>query len=170
MTSVRKYLSELSLGERTVFKNLTMFGLEGVSVGKLDYLTLADAMKLEVVRVSEISDGGSVPELLFENSADLPVLILDGEELLGAKQNRTVNLTILVPAGKTVKTSEFPPPRTERGPSSRRTPHCKHSTEYPQEWPPGSTPYGRNGHGMPVGPRVTRCCGAGLGLLALPGR
>jgi hypothetical protein len=103
MISVRKYLSELNLGEPTVFKNLTMFGLEGLSDGRLDYLTLADAMKLEVARVSEISDGGSVPELLFENSADLPVLILDGEELLGAKQNRTVNLTILVPAGKTIK-------------------------------------------------------------------
>jgi len=69
----------------------------------LDYLTLADAMRLEVAKVSEISDGGSVPELLFENSADIPVLIFDGEELIGAKQNRTINLTILAPAGKTIK-------------------------------------------------------------------
>ncbi len=103
MTLVKKYLSELRLGEPTVFRDLTMFGLDGHPEGNLDYLTLADAMKLEVARVSEISDGGSVPELLFENSADLPVLILDGEELLGAKQNRTVNLTILAPAGRTIK-------------------------------------------------------------------
>jgi hypothetical protein len=103
MTFVKKYLSELGLGEPAVFRNLTMFGLDGASEGKLDYLTLADAMRLEVAKVSEISDGGSVPELLFENSADLPVLILDGEELLGAKQNRSVNLSILAPAGRTIK-------------------------------------------------------------------
>ena len=103
MESVRKQLSKIELTESTVFMNLTMFAIEGTRDGKLDYLTLADAMKLEVARVSEISDGGSVPELLFENSADLPVLIFDGEELIGAKQNRTVNLTILAPAGRTIK-------------------------------------------------------------------
>jgi hypothetical protein len=103
MRSLRKHISALNLGERTVFENLTMFGLGGTSDGTMDYLTLGEAIKLEVARVSEISDGGSVPELLFENSAALPVLILDGEELVGAKQNRTVNLTILAPAGKTIK-------------------------------------------------------------------
>ena len=32
------------------------------------------------------------------NTGNQPVLLLDGEELIGAKQNRIVNLTILVPA------------------------------------------------------------------------
>jgi len=63
MESVRKQLSKIELTESTVFRNLTMFAIEGTRDGKLDYLTLADAMKLEVARVSEISDGGSVPEL-----------------------------------------------------------------------------------------------------------
>ena len=36
----------------------------------------------------------------MENRADRPILIVDGEELLGAKQNRVANLTILVPAAK----------------------------------------------------------------------
>src|SRR5262245_1039114 len=39
---------------------------------------------------------GHVPELRVKNSGDRPVLILDGEELIGAKQNRIVNVTILV--------------------------------------------------------------------------
>jgi len=81
MESVRKYLSKLELGKVTVYRNLTMFAVEGTLDEGLDYLTLTDAIKLGVAQVSEISDGGSVPELLFENSADLPVLILDGEEL-----------------------------------------------------------------------------------------
>ncbi len=39
-----------------------------------------------------------MPEVALENSADLPVLLVAGEELVGAKQNRMVNLTILAPA------------------------------------------------------------------------
>ena len=38
-----------------------------------------------------------MPELRVKNSGDVAVLILDGEELVGAKQNRSVNVTILVP-------------------------------------------------------------------------
>jgi hypothetical protein len=39
-----------------------------------------------------------VPQLLFINDAMRPVLLLDGEELVGAKQNRVLNLTVLAPA------------------------------------------------------------------------
>ena len=39
-----------------------------------------------------------MPELRFRNRAARPVLVVDGEELLGAKQNRVVNLTILIAA------------------------------------------------------------------------
>ena len=90
MKSVCKQLGELTLGDESVFRNLTMFPLLSGEDGTVDYLTLGDALELEVARVVEVSAGGSVPELLFENTADLPVLILDGEELVGAKQNRTV--------------------------------------------------------------------------------
>ena len=55
-------------------------------------------MKRREVEITEVSDQGSVPELRVVNRGARPVLILDGEELLGAKQNRIVNLTILVPA------------------------------------------------------------------------
>jgi len=36
--------------------------------------------------------------LLLINRGDRPVLLIDGEELVGAKQNRVLNLTILAPA------------------------------------------------------------------------
>ncbi len=45
-----------------------------------------------------MSDAGHVPELTIVNNGAVPVLVLDGEELVGAKQNRIVNLSILVPA------------------------------------------------------------------------
>ena len=43
-----------------------------------------------------MSQAGAVPELKVINKADLPVLLLDGEELAGAKQNRVLNTTILL--------------------------------------------------------------------------
>ena len=47
--------------------------------------------------VTEVSESGSVPELTIVNNGPVPVFVLDGEELVGAKQNRIVNLSILVP-------------------------------------------------------------------------
>jgi len=67
----------------------------------MDYLLLEDGIAQGKVRVTELHAGGSVPELRLENNADLPVLLVDGEELVGAKQNRVLNLTILAPAKQT---------------------------------------------------------------------
>jgi hypothetical protein len=39
-----------------------------------------------------------VPTLRIWNRGDLPILILDGEELVGGQQNRVLNTTLLVPA------------------------------------------------------------------------
>jgi hypothetical protein len=68
------------------------------SPSPLDYAILDDALASGAVEITEISDQGSVPDLRVVNRGPQPVLIVDGEELLGAKQNRVVNLSILVPA------------------------------------------------------------------------
>ena len=56
-----------------------------------------------MLRVEEVSEGGSVPELLVENKADIRVLFIEGEELVGAKQNRILNTSILVAAKSKTK-------------------------------------------------------------------
>jgi len=43
-----------------------------------------------------------MPELALDNRCDLPLLLLDGEELIDAKQNRILNLSVLAPAGKRI--------------------------------------------------------------------
>jgi len=48
--------------------------------------------------VKEVSESGSVPELKVINMGDKDVLLLDGEELTGAKQNRVLNTTVLIGA------------------------------------------------------------------------
>ncbi len=62
-----------------------------------EFVTLEEALPLGF-RITEIDAAGSVPELIASNPLDSPVLLYDGEELLGAKQNRILNVTVLVDA------------------------------------------------------------------------
>jgi len=50
------------------------------------------------VKVTEISEAGSVPTLHVENALDVRVFLMDGQELVGAKQNRVLNTDVIVPA------------------------------------------------------------------------
>ena len=63
------------------------------------YLTLVEALALDGFKVTEISEGGSVPSLRVVNETPHHVLLFDGEELKGAKQNRILNTSILIAAG-----------------------------------------------------------------------
>jgi hypothetical protein len=58
------------------------------------YLTLDDALP-QGLRITETSASGSVPELALHNPLDENVLLYDGEELVGAKQNRILNVSVL---------------------------------------------------------------------------
>ena len=62
-----------------------------------DYDTLDAALARGTVQITEVTESGRVPEIKVVNRGQRPVLIIDGEELVGAKQNRTVNLSILIP-------------------------------------------------------------------------
>jgi hypothetical protein len=94
--SVETDLLGMELGAGTSFKNMTVFDLRRPQNGGPEYITLREAIERGVFSVNEMSEGGSVPELMVANKGDLPVLLLDGEELRGAKQNRILNTTILV--------------------------------------------------------------------------
>jgi hypothetical protein len=93
---IKNYLLNLSFGEPQEFKNMTVFPLLTARDGGPDYMTLKEALEKALLDVTEVSSGGAVPELRVTNKADISVLLLDGEELAGAKQNRVLNTTILV--------------------------------------------------------------------------
>ena len=100
MNAVAQALTGLRIGDLVTHEGLTMHPLVRASLIGKDYLTLDEALKQNVARVTEISESGSVPQLLFRNLGEQAVFLLDGEELVGAKQNRVLNITILAPAGK----------------------------------------------------------------------
>src|SRR5262245_42912784 len=54
------------------------------------------------VEVSEVSAAGSVPNLRVKNGLEDRVLLLDGQELRGAKQNRILNTDVLIAAGSEI--------------------------------------------------------------------
>ena len=99
---VKSLASRVKVGEPTAFRGLTVWPLLGDASVEPGYLTLDEALQRGVAQVTEVSASGSVPELKFANSAEMPVFLMDGEELVGAKQNRVLNLSILAPAGKTI--------------------------------------------------------------------
>ena len=69
----------------------------------LDYMLSGDAQKAGLVTVSEVSAAGEVSSLFVANKAELPVLFIEGEVLVGLKQNRVINTTMLIPAKSKIK-------------------------------------------------------------------
>ncbi|MEN8215777.1 MAG: DUF6569 family protein [Pseudomonadota bacterium] len=94
--TINKYLESLKLGYVQEFKNMATIPLFAPGDDGPEYLTLQDALDQQVLKITEIDESGSVPELKVTNTAAQYVLLLDGEELMGAKQNRVLNTTILL--------------------------------------------------------------------------
>jgi hypothetical protein len=82
---------------RTV-NGLQVFGLRSPDGNGLDYATLDDALADGTFEVTEVSESGSVPTLKVSNRADRMVFLMAGEQLIGSKQNRVLNASIMVAA------------------------------------------------------------------------
>ena len=102
MATVLGLLQELRVGEPIQGDNLTAFPLFARGNGGMDYLTLDEALEDQLVQITEVDAGGSVPELKVVNEGNVMVLLLEGDQLIGAKQNRTLNTTLLVAAASEV--------------------------------------------------------------------
>jgi len=96
------FLAEpLRVGEPDIAGNLAVFPLFGPDPG-LDYLSFAQGRSLGF-NVGELEGGASVNDLLVHNPTPKNVLLFEGEEVLGAQQNRTFDVTVLVGTGKKLK-------------------------------------------------------------------
>jgi hypothetical protein len=102
MQEIRDSLEALAVGAPQAHRNLALYPLLGERDDPAGYLLLDEALEKNLARVTEVSAGGSVPELAFENGSAEKILLVDGDELVGAKQNRVINLSILVAGGKRI--------------------------------------------------------------------
>src|SRR6478752_5774119 len=86
------------VGEPIRCNQVSVFPLFADAPAPVEYALGVDAINDGSVVVEEISEAGSVPTLSVTNKANLLVLSLEGEQLVGAKQNRILNTSILIAA------------------------------------------------------------------------
>ena len=91
-----EWVSSIRVGDPIVHERMTLFpAYTGHPAAPFDYVTLAEALAAGWVTITE-KPQATVPELLLVNTSDKLVLLLDGEEVVGGRQNRIVNTSLLV--------------------------------------------------------------------------
>ncbi len=121
---VKGNMEGIKLGEIQIHNHVAVIPFISADGSGPDYLTMKEAMDKQFLVVTEVTEGGAVPELKVINRGGKPVLLLDGEELSGAKQNRVLNTTILLAEkSETV----IPVSCTEHGRWSYRSAHFEES-------------------------------------------
>ena len=93
----------IRVGDPLRCEKLSVFPLFTEPAGRVEYALSDQAIEAGIISVEEISESGSVPELLVENKGEALVLFLEGEQLIGAKQNRILNASVLIAAGTKTK-------------------------------------------------------------------
>ena len=91
----------LRVGDPDVHGPLAVFPLFGPPP-VAEYVAFADGVARGLL-VKELEDGASVGDLVVLNPTDANVLLYEGEEVLGARQNRTFDVSVLVAAGTSVR-------------------------------------------------------------------
>ena len=79
----------LLLGKKQECGNITIVPILNDSPLKLDILDLTTGFKMGLVEVSECEQS-TVGTIMVKNNATSPLLLVDGEEVAGAKQNRII--------------------------------------------------------------------------------
>jgi len=98
MQKLSQWLQSLRIEEpQTTEEVFTVFPLTVSGTNGRDYLTLSEAFQQGLVVIPE---SGRVPEIVVIVKGEKPVLIVEGEVLIGGWQNRTVNISLLLEAGK----------------------------------------------------------------------
>src|SRR5690242_11481677 len=110
--ALKARLESVRFAEPQIYKNIAIVPLIAPEYGTVEYSTLGEALATQDVSISEVSAEGSVPDLMVVNHGNKLVLLIDGEELAGAKQNRVLNTSILL---KEVSETKIPVSCTEQG-------------------------------------------------------
>jgi len=113
--TINDFSARIEIREPQISGRLTLFPLfaeKSEHSDQLNYLLLEEALDSGSLEIGEVSEMGNVNTVIITNMSGKPVLILDGEEILGAKQNRMVNATILIAADQK---TEIPVSCVERG-------------------------------------------------------
>jgi len=104
-------LLPFQVGEPVESRGIVVAPLFPLRDPRARYLML-DAALARGLSITETSEAGDVPELVVSNPLPEDVLLYDGAEVVGAKQNRILNVSVLVGAGSRTR---IPVSCTEQG-------------------------------------------------------
>ena len=99
--TISAFAASLREGLPARFGSLTLVPLFGDG-GELALVGLEEGLRAGQVTVTEVTESGDVNCLRVTNTGGTPVLLFDGEELVGARQDRIVNTSILVPGAGSI--------------------------------------------------------------------
>jgi hypothetical protein len=100
-TAMQVFDIQLQVGDRQEVGGVSVFPLIGTRTESPPYITGPEAFEAGLIEVNEL-DPPEVPSLLVTNLADVPILLVEGEMLVGGDQNRTMNVTVLCPPQSTI--------------------------------------------------------------------
>lgn len=102
MASIRadvlRALADVEVESPQHTSGLQVFGLKWPSPIAVDYMTLDEAVSARMLDVAEIDEDGRVSTIKVVNKSDRMVFLMAGEVLVGCKQDRVINTSIMVPA------------------------------------------------------------------------
>ena len=94
---VLKALADVEVETSQHASGLQVFGLKWLSPKSVDYMTLDEAVTARILDVAEIDERGRVSTIKVVNKSDRLVFLMAGELLVGCKQDRVINASIMAP-------------------------------------------------------------------------
>ena len=93
------------------YENVEAIPIKSDYFGKKDFLTLKKGYEMNLVEIKEL-EHSTVNTVSCKNDSVTPLILIDGDEITGAMQNRIINDTLLIPAKSTIN---IPVSCTEHG-------------------------------------------------------
>jgi hypothetical protein len=94
--------TQVTVAEPDLVGSLAVFPLIADNSPSVRYVSFAEAVQRGAT-VKELESGASVNDLVVQNPLDVPVLLYEGEEVLGAQQDRTFDVSVLVGASSSLR-------------------------------------------------------------------
>lgn len=102
MNIIESLLDRIAIGTPQSIGDVEVLPLIAKEWSPQPLLDLEEAIECGLAEVQELTESGSVPELKVLNKGTEDIIAFDGEQLIGAKQNRILNLTVIIPANSVV--------------------------------------------------------------------
>ena len=101
----------IELMDSQKYENVEAIPIKTDFFGKKDFLTIKKGYEMGLVEIKEL-DNSTVNTVSCKNDSVVPLILIDGDEITGAMQNRIINETLLIPAKSNIN---IPVSCTEHG-------------------------------------------------------